>query len=141
MSPTGAAASDDVPLALRRWFVVHFIADWLVAIPLFFAPEAFLGLCGWTTVDPFAARGVAAALFAIGAQSFLDRSAGVASFRTMLSLKVIWATFASAGFLWGSLQGGHVMTWAFFAVFAGFDLLWIYWLRALRGSTRLRGSA
>jgi hypothetical protein len=121
----------EVPVALRRWFVVHFVADFLFAIPLFFAPEAFLGLLGWSTVDPFAARGVAAALFGIGAQSFLDRNASVASFRTMLSLKVIWATFAAAGFLWGSLTRGFPMAWAVFALFAAFDGLWIYWLRRL----------
>jgi len=118
----------DVPVALRRWFIFHFFADVLFAVPLFFAPEAFLGLLGWSQVDPFAARGVAAALFGIGAQSILDRDAGVASYRTMLSLKAIWATFASIGFLWGCLTAGFPMAWVIFAVFAGFDLVWIYWL-------------
>ena len=122
---------ENVPKALRTWFVVHFVADWLVAVPLFAAPEDFLGLLGWPTVDPFAARGVAAALFGIGTQSLLDRNAGVAVFRTMLSLKIIWASFATVGFFWGSVTGGVPITWAFFGVFAGFDLLWIYWYRRL----------
>lgn len=131
MTGSGAALAGGVPTALRRWFVLHFIADWLVAVPLFVAPEAFLHLCGWATVDPFAARGVAAALFGIGAQSFIDRNAGLESFRTMLSLKIIWATFATLGFLWGSLHGGFFMSWAFCAVFAAFDALWIHWYRVL----------
>lgn len=125
----------EVPVALRRWFVLHFVADWLFAVPLFFAPEAFLTLLGWPQVDQFAARGVAAALFGIGTQSLLDRNAGVESFRTMLSLKIIWATFCSVGFLWGCLTNGFPMAWAVFAVFAGFDLVWIYWYRRLRAQT------
>lgn len=129
------APADEVPTALRRWFVIHFVADWLVAVPLFVAPEAFLGLCGWTTIDPFAARGVAAALFGIGAQSFLDRNAGRESFRTMLSLKIIWATFATLGFFWGSLHSGFAMSWAFCAVFGAFDALWLYWYRVLAART------
>jgi hypothetical protein len=127
----GGAPPGEVPAALRRWFIFHFVADFLFAVPIFFAPEAFLGLLGWSTVDPFAARGVAAALFGIGAQSFLDRNAGIASFRTMLSLKIIWATFASAGFLWGCLTRGFPMAWVIFGIFAGFDVLWIVWLRRL----------
>ena len=32
--------AQDVPVGLRRWFVVHFAVDLLVAVPLFIAPRA-----------------------------------------------------------------------------------------------------
>ena len=95
-----------VPPALRRWFVVHCVADWLFAVPLFFAPEAFLGALGWTVVDPATSRAVAAALVGIGTQSFLDRGAGVEVYRTMLSLKVLWSATACLGLAWTALGGG-----------------------------------
>ena len=88
-----------VPVWLRRWFVVHFVADWIFALPLFVAPRAFLGLLGWTEVDPVSARLVAAAHFGIGTESLLNRNGTVESFRSMLNLKIIWsatATLASA---------------------------------------------
>ena len=43
-----------VPTALRTWFVVHFIADWLFALPMFFIPVEFMQLLGWDCVDPVA---------------------------------------------------------------------------------------
>jgi len=46
----------------------------MFAVPLFLFPDAFLRALGWTVVDPMAARGVAAALVAIGTQSLLSRN-------------------------------------------------------------------
>ena len=48
---------DTVPRALRCWFVVHGVVDWVFAVPLFLFPEALLRALGWTVVDPMAARG------------------------------------------------------------------------------------
>ena len=78
-----------LPKTLRWWFVVHFVADVLFAVPLFLAPRAFLGALGWTAVDPVATRLVAAALFGIGIQSLLGRDESPATFRAMLNLKII----------------------------------------------------
>ena len=58
-----------VPSSLRSWFVVHFVADIVFALPLFLAPQWTLTLLGWRAVDPIATRLVAAALFGIGIQS------------------------------------------------------------------------
>ena len=63
-----------VPSSLRKWFVVHFIVDVLIAIPLLVAPRSLLGLPGWSEIDPTMARGVAAALFGIGIESLLCRN-------------------------------------------------------------------
>lgn len=114
-----------VPLGLRRWFVIHFIADVVSAVPLFVAPEWFLGQLGWPAVDPISTRLVAAALLGIGIESYLGRNAGVEAFRAMLNLKVIWSATAAVGVLWSQLDGGPPAGWAVFAIFAGFHLVWL----------------
>lgn len=114
-----------VPLGLRRWFVIHFIADVVSAVPLFVAPEWFLGQLGWSAVDPISTRLVAAALFGIGIESYLGRNAGIEAFRAMLNLKVIWSATAAVGVLWSQLDGGPPAGWGVFAIFAGFHLVWL----------------
>ena len=120
------------PPALRTWFVVHFVADVVFAAPLLVAPRAFLGLLGWSCVDPIATRLVAAALFGIGIQSLLGRSEAVATFRAMLNLKIIWSAVATIGLVWSQLEGGPVLGWAFVAVFASFNVVWTYFRWRLR---------
>ncbi len=118
--------------ALRTWFVVHFVADVVFAVPLFFAPRPFLHLVGFTEIDPVTTRLVAAALFGIGIQSYLGRNGGLDEFRAMLNLKVIWSLTATLGLVWSALDGGPGMTWAFVAIFAGFNGLWTYFRMRLR---------
>jgi hypothetical protein len=121
-----------VPRSLRRWFVVHFWADVLFAVPLFFAPRLFLGLLGWPAVDPIATRLVAAALFGIGIQSLLGRGEDVATFRALLNLKIIWSASATLGIVWSQLEGGPPLGWAFAAIFAAFNVLWLRYRLVLR---------
>jgi hypothetical protein len=121
-----------VPASLRTWFVIHFAADLLAAIPLFFAPTLVLGWLGWTAVDPIATRGVAAALFGIGIESYLGRNGTVEAFRGMLRLKVIWSAMATLGTLWSLLGGAPPAAWAIFAIFAAFHGVWLHYLLRLR---------
>jgi len=120
-----------VPSALRTWFVIHFVADVVFALPLFVAPRAFLELLGWHEVDPLATRMVAAALFGIGIQSYLGRNEGAEAFRGMLNLKVIWASTATLGIVASIAQGAPAMAWGFAGIFAGFGSVWAYWRRQL----------
>ncbi len=123
-------SGNGVPTALRKWFVVHFVIDFLFAIPLMVAPTWLLTLFGWQTVDPFTARLAAAALFGIGGASLLERNAGAGTFRAMLNLKIIWSLGAMAGLLLSILQGAQgspPFAWAVLALFAGFNVLWVYW--------------
>ncbi len=128
-TPTTSVA---VPTALRNWFVLHFVADWIFAIPLFFAPRPFLHLLGWHEVDSLTARIVAAALIGIGTQSLIGRNESVETFRAMLNLKMLWSASATLGILWSCLTDGPVMGWAFVAIFAGFNGVWSYWRWRLR---------
>ncbi len=128
----------EVPKALKIWFMIHCLIDIVFAVPLFFAPEGFLGLLGWRTVDPVATRLVAAALFGIGIESGLAWKAPVEAYRAMLGLKLIWSVAAALGLLLG-LVGGHfsipIVGWALFAVFVLFNFLWLYWKRRLDGDS------
>ena len=114
-----------VPASLRTWFVVHFWADMLFAVPLFVAPRQFLSLLGWPAVDPITTRLVAAALFGIGIQSLIGRAEDTATFRALLNLKVIWSATATLGIVWSQLEGGPALGWALAAVFAGFCAVWV----------------
>lgn len=123
---------EGVPSGLRTWFVVHFAADVIFALPLLIAPRAFLGALGWPCVDPIAARLVGAALAGIGIQSLLGRNEGRATFRAMLTLKVIWSACATAGILASQLEGGPKLGWALFLTFAGFNVVWTRYRWQLR---------
>lgn len=122
------------PPALRTWFVVHFVADLVFAVPLFAAPRAFLGLLGWSCVDPIASRLVAAALLGIGIQSLLGRNESTETFRAMLNLKIIWSASATVGLVWSQLDGGPPLGWMFVAVFGSFNVVWTYFRWRLRGA-------
>ncbi|MBI9097649.1 MAG: hypothetical protein JEY91_04185 [Spirochaetaceae bacterium] len=120
----------DVPRSLKMWFVVHFFADILFAIPMFFLPVKFFTALGWEQIDPIATRMVAAALFGIGIESLLSRNATIDSFKTMLSLKIIWSTAALAGLSWGLIAGvfGNTLVGiSLLGIFILFNILWTYW--------------
>ncbi|MBN2045868.1 MAG: hypothetical protein JW757_12665 [Anaerolineales bacterium] len=122
--------SDPVPAALRKWFVAHFWADILFAIPLMLLPLEMLSILGWQSPDAYTARLVAAALFGIGIESWLGRNAGIESFRNMLNLKIIWSFSAVLGIAVSLAQGAQnapLFAWVILAIFAGFNLLWVYW--------------
>ena len=116
-----------VPASLRVWFVIHFVADILFAVPLLVAPVWTLELAGWTTVDPIATRSVAAALMGIGTESLLCRNAGREVFVAMLNLKIIWSGTVIIGLTWTMLQGGPPMGWAMLGIFVTFSALWAYY--------------
>jgi hypothetical protein len=126
-----------VPRSLRLWFVVHFYADVLAAVPLFLAPREVLGWLGWTTIDPLATRLVAAALFGIGIESYLGRNADLETFRSMLNLKVIWSSAAVIGVAWSQLEGGPVAGWGVLGIFVVFNVAWVtFRLRLARSPAR-----
>ncbi len=125
--------AEDVPVGLRKWFVVHFAIDLLVAVPLFIAPRPILALLGWIDIDPAMSRVVAAALFAIGIQSLLGRNEPRRTFQAMLTLKLIWSGFAILGILVSILQGSPPVAWGFLGVFVAFSgIWWYYWARLRR---------
>jgi len=122
-----------VPQSLRRWFVFHCVVDLIVAFPLALAPRLLLSFFGWQAIDPMAARIVAAALFGIGIESYWARNGGLATFQSMLRLKVVWSGLSLLGAAWSQVEGGPAAGWAVVAIFAFFHLLWVRYWRMLRG--------
>lgn len=119
-----------VPAALKKWFVIHFVIDLVFAIPLFFFPVRFLSILGWQTIDPFATRIVAAALFGIGIESYLGRNAGVQTFKNMLNLKIIWSGTTMIGISLSIFQHPlptPIVQWMLLATFIAFHILWVIW--------------
>lgn len=117
---------------MRRWFVIHFVADLLFAIPLFLAPALTLGMFGWTVIDPVTTRLVAAALFGIGIESLLGRHGSVEKYRGMLRLKIIWSVTANLGLAWSIATGAPRAAWLFLGIFLCFSALWIHYAWRLR---------
>ena len=117
----------DLKKELSLWFTIHFVIDVIFAAALFAAPAAFLGAAGWRTVDPIASRLVAAALFGIGIESLLARKSTLESFKSMLTLKVIWSATAVLGIgisLIQNAQGRPLLAYGFFVIFILFNFIW-----------------
>ena len=129
--------NNQVPSALKKWFVLHFVADIIFAIPLFIIPVQFLTALGWQSIDPVTTRMVAAALFGIGGESLLARNASVDSYNTMLSLKIIWSAFAVIGLSWALFTGlfaNYIIGISLLVIFVAFNILWTYWKFRLKYS-------
>jgi hypothetical protein len=97
---------------------------------MFLFPVEFLNLLEWQTVDPLATRLVAAALFAIGIESYMARNASTSSYKNMLNLKIIWSGAAIIGIIITIFQYGEysiLAVWLLLITFMGFHLLWWYW--------------
>lgn len=126
-----------VPRGLRTWFIIHFVADVLFAVPMMLAPEFTMTLFGWQQVDPIATRVVAAALFGIGIQSYLGRDHGREAYTGMLNLKIIWSSAVVIGGTVSLLQGAQgspLLGWLLIAVFVVFNVVWVYWRLQMRTS-------
>ena len=122
-----------IPSSLRTWFVIHFALDVILALPLIFAPVAFLTFFGWNTIDPLATRLVGAALMGIGIESYLGRNAGLEAYKGMLNLKIIWSASATFGLLLTMLiNGGPWAGWLLIVIFGPFCALWSYYRIRMR---------
>jgi len=120
----------EIPKPLKAWLIVHFIVDISFALPLFFVPAWFMHFLGWKTTDPIMARMVAAALFGIGGESLFAVKLGKDAFKAMLNLKIIWSIAAVLGFIIALIEGDFgysLVGFGLLAIFAGFNVLWIYW--------------
>jgi len=116
-----------VPASLRFWFVVHFAADIIFAVPLIFFPLEFLGFWGLESADLLTARLTGAALAGIGGNSLFMHKGGAGEFNTMLNLKIIWSSAAIAAIIITIAEGGPDSLYLFLFIFMFFSLLWIYW--------------
>lgn len=114
-----------VPRSLRRWFIIHFVVDVLVALPLIVAPHWFLASLGFEVGSTVPARLLGAALFAIGAFSFLMRNTGVEAYRLFLSFKILWSATAIFTLLVALIAGAPAVTWLTVLIFVIFLAVWV----------------
>jgi hypothetical protein len=133
VADTGSVAeSIPVPASLRTWFRVHCAIDVAAALPLLLFPQRILGLLGWTAVDPVATRLCGAALLGIGGASVLVERYGLAGYRALLSLKVIWSVAAIFALVAGIADGAPPAAWAFLSIFIAFSGIWMSYVIRLR---------
>jgi len=118
----------NTPPHLRTWFLIHFLVDYSIAIPIFLFPNQMLGLFGWKTIDPIATRLVAGALLGIGGASFISRNSEVTVYRSLLSLKIIWSLFAIGGIVLSAFQDrAPFFSLIALIIFIVFSSVWIYY--------------
>jgi hypothetical protein len=115
---------------LRIMFVIHFLIDVSMALPLFIAPVWFLEALGWNFVDPYTTRLTAAALFGIGIESYFARNSTMKEFDGLLNLKVIWSLTAVIGIAWSLIekaQGNPLFAYLVLILFGVFHVIWVYY--------------
>ena len=123
--------SDQIPLSLKIWFIVHFAVDTVFAIPLIFFPYSFLTFLGFTSIEPLTSRLVGAALIGIGGTSFLVRNMGVEVYQALLSLKILWSGAAIISIAFSIIEGGPAIEWLLLLIFVVFSIVWNYYKRVL----------
>jgi len=121
-----------IPKSLKTWFTIHFLVDYLIAIPLFIAPEFILSQLGWGMIDPFATRLVAAALFGIGGISLLHRNGTKDSYKALLTLKLIWSSFAIIAAIISLTNQMNILVLLIAITFIAFFFIWLWYYNMLK---------
>jgi len=89
-----------------------------------------LNLLGFALVEPITARLVGAALLGIGGSSLITQCAGKESFKSLLTLKIIWSLGAIIGLLLSIYEKvAPPSTWLFLGLFGLFLGVWVYYYR------------
>jgi len=117
----------EVPQGLRIWFLVHFVADLIFAIPLIFFPDWIFGLFGFTVIEPTTSRLLGAGLIGIGGASLFAYKKGKESFDILLTLKILWSLSAILILLFSIIDGAPKTLWLITAIFTVFSSVWIYY--------------
>ena len=140
--PSSPAPRESSPAAaailpsMRTWFRVHCAIDVAAAIPLLLLPARVLRLLGWTSIDPVASRLCGAALLGIGAASVMVDRYGLAGYRALLGLKVVWSLAAVFACVAGIGDGAPDAAWAFLSIFIAFAGVWTSFAIRLRRMER-----
>ncbi len=113
-----------VSQTLRRWFLIHFVLDFLFGLPLLFFPAFTLSLFGFLTENLMLARLVGAALIGIGGTSLLMHRAGIEIYKAMLDLKIFWSISAIIAIILSIMTGAPPSAWLFLAIFGLFSVVW-----------------
>lgn len=113
-----------VQKSLRRWFIIHFITDFIFGMPLLFTPNYFLSFFGYQ-IEPLTTRLVGAALIGMGWKSFLIRNNSLEQFQALPTLKIIWSLSAIVGIILTLTEHILKFTYIILLIFALFSTIWI----------------
>ncbi len=120
-----------IPKSLSVWFKIHFVVDYIIGLPLLFAPKFTLSLFS-IQAEPIAARLVGATLLGIGGISLIHKKTED-SYRTLLQLKLIWSSAAVLGLILSIfIDNAQKIIWLFVSIFGFFFFLWLYYYRKLK---------
>ncbi|MBT4651772.1 hypothetical protein HOC13_04610 [Candidatus Woesearchaeota archaeon] len=114
-----------VPKSLRVWFLIHFVVDIIVAIPLIFFTKYTLSLFGFPLENLVFARLVGAALIGIGMTSYFCKKKE--HFEIMLILKIFWSLAAIVALIWGIIETKLPALWVFLIIFIIFSTVWHFY--------------
>lgn len=117
-----------VPKSLQVWFVIHFIVDIVLAIPLIFFPVYFFNLLGLELNQIYLARVLGAGLVGIGSASLFAYNKSKESYDILLTLKIFWSITAASALIYSVFVEGapEVLLW-FVRLFIIFSGVWIYY--------------
>lgn len=127
----------DVPSSLRIWFIIHFFADIIFAIPLILFSAWTLSFFGFNGDDTLIARFFGASLVAIGSTSLIVRNASLEVYDSMLTLKILFSGSAIVGIIISIIDGAPKSAWLFLIIFSIFFLIWSYYKRQLKLNKKL----
>lgn len=119
-----------VPSSLYNWFIIHFVIDYLLGLPLLFFPTWTFLLFGFPP-EPLAGRLVGAALLGIGGISLWARQESKEVYLILLKMKLLWSGMAILGLLLYLGDDGAKVAWVFLGVFVFFFGVWGHYYRQL----------
>ena len=122
--------------SLKVIFLIHAVFSAVLGVLFLVIPGRFLGLFGWAPIDPIISRLLGAALLALAWGSYRgSRAAERAQVAILVELEAVFCVLASLGLLRHLLAAGYPWyVWLLFAGFAGWAIVWVYELIAVRRS-------
>jgi len=116
-----------VPKSLKTWFVIHFLLDIIFGLPLLLIPTTTANLLGFEIIQTLPLRLVGAALIGIGSTSIIKKGANIDSYKSLLTLKIIWSLSAIIGILLSISENAPLTFWAVLVTFVVFNIIWVYY--------------
>ncbi len=117
--------------------IMKLSTQWLfvAGVPLLLAPTATANLLGFEITETLPLRLVGAALIGIGGTSIIKKEANIDSYRSLLTLKIIWSFSAIVGILLSIPESTSTILWGILAIFVTFNIVWVYYYLILVKST------
>lgn len=116
--------------ALKITFAVHAVIAFLLGFPLLIIPGRFLGIFGWSPIDPHITRLFGAALLALAWSSFRGfRTVNRHMKQALIQMEFIFCALGAVGLFRHIVVAWYPWYfWLVFVLLALFALVWLYFL-------------